>query len=452
MPMYARGAVHDLPAAPLEARATSLFTLTEDAGLVFRDGRINSQVGHGQIRDFCAGYHALAIERELALDQYLRESPRQFRVWLESPSSDPSTPELPETLGQLCWYSDELLLPDDLWSMSEFGLTSDTRQLPKDAQRFIQNRVRQQVIRWLRVLQPLRAALERGSMLLARDPLGPRLIETDTTNFNVIYNRGGSESIVLWDDQQERMWETPVDDLEVNALEEVLRRARISEHESSIEKFLGDMGLFEATHVQVLDVRTGERSTKRLSAARFLLHNARSREASILVASPANLVTGSSRPAREFALSLQVPLPYLQGVPLESLLDLREREWDSFREFRTAIGKYVHLHDSYESGLQSVINAARAQVENELRPAARRIEREMSGLLRRAGLKGLVAGAIAMGALHGVSIELGLLGAAATTLATATGEYMVDSRRQKGTAAYFLWQVDQRKQRRRSRV
>jgi hypothetical protein len=154
----------------------------------------------------------------------------------------------------------------------------------------------------------------------------------------------------------------------------------------------------------------------------------------------ANNLCKASRP--DPGLSLSLALPYVDGVPVDTLTELRHAMPEAFREFRRRLADVAHK-GSREGMTQQDLNAT---VEREVTPQLRLLSSEMEAAARKARIIGYGASSLvavgSMGALLAGALPPVVIGAAATGLIpaiSAAAEYAHKERQLRSNPFFFLW-------------
>lgn len=148
-------------------------------------------------------------------------------------------------------------------------------------------------------------------------------------------------------------------------------------------------------------------------------------------------VQNESNKSKIANLSLNIDLPVFDGVPIDTIVDIRTKYGESFSNFRTELGqKLVGLNTADEDNLRNELNSISYEI-NET--CVNNINKEVRSFRRHLGVDAtIVLGSLISNYFTG---GMTLLGA---TLAIADGlkEYAsngADLRKQPG---YFLWKID----------
>src|SRR6185437_16238072 len=109
----------------------------------------------------------------------------------------------------------------------------------------------------------------------------------------------------------------------------------------------------------------------------------------------ASRLTNSIHPGRQLSTvgALAVTLPYVQGIPPDRLVELRESLPEAFLSFRAVLSEIVRAAASADADSEEVQRRA----ESTIRPELNKLDSEIAAEIRKARIKGwgsaLVAGA-----------------------------------------------------------
>jgi len=160
----------------------------------------------------------------------------------------------------------------------------------------------------------------------------------------------------------------------------------------------------------------------------------------------ASRLTNSIHPGRQLSTvgALAVTLPYVQGIPPDRLVELRESLPEAFLSFRAVLSEIVRAAASADADSEEVQRRA----ESTIRPELNKLDSEIAAEIRKARIKGwgsaLVAGAgiLAGGAVAGTAAGL-VAGVVTGTIGVVNvlAESAGAKRRALGNPFYFLWRA-----------
>lgn len=156
----------------------------------------------------------------------------------------------------------------------------------------------------------------------------------------------------------------------------------------------------------------------------------------------------SDAEAKVLPFLTRLRLPFIDGLPLERVVELRDKEHESFLDFRLALQE---LCKEIETSIPSEIeNQSRQIVERTLKPQIRALDREFKRIRTRTLIRSTPRAMLAFGTLI-TSINVGIpLVSALCSVATFKlfedvsdeyAEYLNNQMKLKNNSMHFLWKV-----------
>jgi len=369
--------------------------------------------------DFWDAYTVAARARDERVKAHLRGQKNWFRSYLDWSLAYPRAAEIRklsvwDTLQQLVWYMDEVVLEDPVSIVSSRGL--GLLDLRASRYTVIPDPVPEMVLATaalLDCLAPMRAAIEGGRLLLLVKALST---EEDYAARKFLWELESATGLTsewwwgLQESDPQRLWPTP-DELASWAMSKAV------------------MQRFEAA---------GSRAVA--------LYDSPIRAA---IAGAIDDKRATLRQA-DVSESFELTLPFVQGVPPERLLDLRAELPEAFKAFRATMATYVWEGlKEIDFDIPTARERGRRLVELHVLPEATELEAGFKAAMRRAKLVGfgstIVGGVGALiahvsGIASAADIAM-ILTAGGVGALVGAGDLVRDASGGRRDAAYFLWRA-----------
>lgn len=432
-------------------RSSYLFDLAKEAGIPLQRG-VEAEFTDDAYLQFCTSYRKWIESRDAALRKYLSETSAKFRCYL------PYNSRVFQLAYQTVWYLDEIVVRDPV--VSVIGGQPSEREDHESSKQGLRQIVQ--------LLHCFAQAIDSGYMLLAGPTLIPslasvhppeigRLLEVDTVREELdravafglrkVQGEGGRTHVVY--------------QMRLESGEHV--GAVIESPKKGDEIPLVQVGhpLPHSTADEIMrltgkDVRKQARELYPREVHRTL-HN-------VAVSGPLNATTLFDRSVDSAIIAslrdlqsnpavrlspvdtLNLALPYVNGVPPDRLLDLRNELPEAFREFRARLVSIVRQTANADS--TDALEMAREQVELLLLPAMRGLEAEMRAAAKKAkimgyGLPAVAAVATLVGATVGASFNPIILAATGAGVIKVVADLAGAREKASGSPFYFVWRAKQ---------
>jgi len=425
-----------------EHLSSGLFAIAENVGIPLQLG-VDEPLEDQQYETFCDKYRTWAEQRDVLLKEHLGRSKQAFRTLV------PYTPRAFGLGYQVQWYFDESLIRDPI----EILIEQEVKEHQLE-DRKIQLR---QTIQWLATFLP---ALKAGYLMLYGKGAREQPPDIDRHQSEELAKRSGiAEALmeaVRWglevrtaDDG--RKWHVSQADLDTafsygwhaTALqgEATSPAIRVGEKltevsREEVERVVGPQAV-DAVHALFPLEIEGTLRTLAVATSMSAVPLFDRQVDGLIIQTASNIPEGAFIQVG----SLNLTLPYLEGVPPDALVELRQNDPQAFAEFRLLMNDVVRRAQAGELSEPLEQVAAR-----EVLPHLRTLEAEFKALRqtrRYATVFGL--GAIAAGALGGVMLgpAMGALGAVAVPAAQS----FLGSFQKEGVLVsnpfYWLWRARQ---------
>jgi hypothetical protein len=430
-------------------RSSYVFTIAEEVGIPLGPGE-KDMFGDEIFLTFCDRYRIWSKSRDIALNAYLTRTPTLFRCYL------PYSQRVFQIAYQTLWYLDEIIIKDPIEQLLDRPGVGDYKNLKANLAKTFQ------------VLNYFKQSIESGYLLLAGSNLIPKmednppvfvqelLMRRDLTSELDKAVRFGLDRRL---DNQKREWILFSAQLDSGAILGWHKEGTISTGAAPAIKIGELLPMYSYTELSSSLKRDIYEEVRNLypREVHSTLHSvslATSLNAAILFDRQADSaiisIAGSptTDPKRQELTvgSINLLLPYLEGVPADRLLELRGIVPDAFYEFRANIADIVSR--AMKEDPEKAPEIARLAAERELVPSVHKLQLEMEAASRKARILGYGLPIIsATGALVGSCAGAGimqilpifLVGAGAAVKAAA--ESYAERKRAQINPFYFLWRA-----------
>lgn len=423
-----------------------IFRLASDFGIPLEKGGV-SEMSDAELVAFQNEYSLKSKSRDLALVEHTKNNPSLFRIYL------PYSEQAYKVTTQIAWYLDEIIIRDPI-----SGILKSLEDNPEEAKLHLRHH--------LQFIFQYRSLIENGFILLAGATTLDDVPESPTPFAESLFAdskvRSEMEKIARWGYVEKEDgtgfayqlklpvggfikmvptvnipsgegWASPVIDFRDGLPEIDYQDLQLKLNKNLIEEnrdiFLGEL------QIPILSASNAHKM-----GAALMLTPERAVYGTILDKSGTKLETNRQAASVQ---ALNLTLPYVSGIPLDRLLDVRYAAPGAFTDFRSRIADIVINATGEDAPTQAYL---KHQVAKEIDPLIGSLESEMESTLKRAGIIGLgvpiIAGTgILTGSILGVPISY-LLAAAAGGAISSLGAFATSEEakaKAKGHPGYFLW-------------
>jgi len=431
--------------------SSALLEIAKDLGIC-TGGNDDSPPSADAYQTFSKAYRQWAQTRDVALDRHLREKAGLFRCVV------PYTDRVFQLAHRVVWYLDEIVISDPI--LRHIGSAPDDNAPAESHRRWLASLVSQ--------LRVFRQALDSGYVLFGGPSVVPRMGSGHPPHITSVANqadlvealdrsvRFGLRKGTLPDGRSFAVAQAKLDSGGHVLFQ--LERPLEGDHIPIIQvgELLPEVDPTELTHLFGLQVMENARKmyprevyfavhyteiASRLDAAVLFDRQAHA----LAIEHALNTEATRSRQAR-ICESLNLALPYVDMVPPDRLLDLRNEIPGSFLEFRARVADIVAhaLRDDPENASA----AARIAADKELIPAIKNLEADLRSVAYKTrilgyGLPGVAAVASLVGTVLGAdaSHTLTVLAGGAAMAVKAYADSAMSRERAPCNPFYFLWRA-----------
>jgi hypothetical protein len=432
-----------------------IFSLADKYGVDYVTSK-PCQTTDEEYDSFCQEYSVLSKKRDVALKKHLISNPKNVRTFL------PWRPYIIDTVFQTQWYYDEVVIYDPIYfHINQFKEDDPIKN--KENLRYILN-----------AFKALRESISEGFLLFAS-------YESFTESTKSLTENNFESLLSIKEVQEElttlprwyRLENPPGSEKPYYSIRAYYRNKQtfftvVTDYEK-IKNPDGTAGIefnFMADHTELglehikqagifdrcfdsfkVDYPYEIKETLRYleiapSIKTPVLFNRRLDE--LIVASVSqDIIIPTSRANNNYSLFL----PYVDGIPMERLLEIRMKMPDAFLDFRSAMFDLIYEIQKGTSEQELI----ELKIRQKVNPILKSLDAEMKNTVSKAKIMSLgVPLASGIGSLGLLSFGIDpskyasvLLGGIGVVEVTALANYIIESRKNQSSDFYFLWKANQ---------
>jgi len=429
-------------------RATEVFAIAKKYNLF--SAYVNPhEISNEDFLNFCTEYKEHTNIRDRNLIAHLQSSPVLFRTFI------PYNQNLPQTLSQVVWYYDEIIIPDPL------GVIISKKE--RNNIEFQEDK--EYVYGVIQFLKRFHDSIEEGFALLCIDKAFPEFDETIKEN---------KQYLDLIKDQEvlrelESLIDIGIQKLDGKNINGIVASHRglrtlkfvptINKNEayiSFIDKYergtvkdlerLGIRNMIEGEMRKSFVYDIGEIVSNFVIAENFNSHAMYSRKVDEVVLRKLNKTINNYKSDYNDT-AFKVTLPFVDGIPTETLVELRMKMPNIFEEFRHHMAELIIKIQKEEGGNPEMVDY---KVRSEINKQLTQFEKEQKIALKKARIIGLGTPILSLAgtlAIHTFGIDLNTLlqilggGAISYTELNTLNNYLKDKEEAKANSLYYLWRI-----------
>jgi hypothetical protein len=385
-------------------RSTNLFRLAEECNVPFSIDEIESFTNES-LSSFIEKYRSWAAERDKCLSDYLKKRSSSFRVYL------PYSPQVFNLSYRTLWYFDEIIIRDPIL----YTLLPAKHQIPLD--------IKKRLIHILSLLSHFKDTIESGYILFAGDSI---LIREDVIKKEDIELLLQNESVRSALEKSVKFGHTVRKDNfgnDWNIYQISIEMCGIFQMEPSknikfepgqtvtspyikVGETLPPISKEQLAKIARTPVIEDAKKLFPIEVTDILLHVERASHFGSAVMFdynlPHDILSEVQQPILQSfkqeasVLGLNLTLPYLEGIPPDKLLELREEMPESFRVFRLKMNEIIG--QALNSTNKNPNDELKMIIDQKLLPQIHTLDADMKAAGRKIKILGLGAPAIACSA------------------------------------------------------
>lgn len=444
-------------------RSSFIFNLAEEIGLKLEENQPEFISNEG-LQYFCTEYKKQAILRDSALSSYLNSVTKPVRCYL------PKSSRTFRVAKEVVWYFDELIVRDPI--EDAIG-TFDMERFTEDAT----HDVMQRFVNVIHTLLKFRHCIDEGYILLAGEgvlPKGQLYNPLGLDDINLVVERISKEGSVS-EALNEAVTYGMIKQTATDGIEWLIYHAKLDSGELCGFEPIGnvrgtgdgiayEIGGHRPTctaddinfYIPSKDVREGARDlfqheiaraislsklAKRLNAPMVF-----DRDADKIIVDSLGETSKPKLLGEAYVNSARLLVPYVQHLPVQRLIDLREDMPVAFKDFRSRLAEI--MLDSYKEDPENATSIAHFRVEKEVRPSLNVLEQEIKAVSSKNRITGYSGALIASAGLLGAFYGMGWAAFSATAggvamLVNAASDTSKITHDSVAKPYYFLWKAMQ---------
>lgn len=433
-------------------KAKDIFTIAKKYNLF--SAHVNPyEISDKDFFNFCNDYREHTKIRDRNLVTHLRDSPVLFRTFI------PYNQNLPSTISQVVWYYDEVIVPDPLKEVVSL----------KEKNAFEIQKNKNYAYGVIQFLKRFQDSIEEGFVLLCLDKAFPELDEKVKENKEYL----GLIEVREVLNELESQIDIGIQKLDGKNINSVLAKHRGFETFKLVpttnkgQAFISFVDKFERGSLKTLE-QLGMRDIIEGEIRQSFVYDIAEIASNLVIAENFNSYAMFSRKLDEIVLNklnrkinnyksdynntaYKITLPFVSGIPTETLVELRLKMPNVFEDFRHHMAELVLKIQKEENNNPELVDY---KMKGEINKQFIQFEKEQKIALKRTRIIGIGTPVLSLAGIFtiqtfGIDLSNFLLisgsGAISITELNTLYNYLKDKEEAKTNSLYYLWKVKNKK-------